>query len=192
MKRTLPFMIASVVTLCQATVPADTRAQEVLDHPAGALGFHSVSAPLGGRWWFAGQKVALDAGLGFASTPAPSYDEQVTGWTLDFGVPIALKSWEPVRLLFRPGILLESQEVQATSPPDPFATDDETTFVVSAELEAEVFIVKNFSVSASHGIAFSSVDPAGGGESETSFGTTGFNFTNIGFHIYFFGASSPQ
>jgi hypothetical protein len=65
-----------------------------------------------------------------------------------------------------------------------------TSFSLTAEIEAEVFIVDNFSVSASHGIGFFSVDPAGGGDSSTSFGTLGNNFSHIGFHVYFFGGKA--
>ena len=56
-----------------------------------------------------------------------------------------------------------------------------------AEPEAEVFLADNFSVSASNGIGFTNTDPGGAGSSETSFSTFGNNFTNIGFHFYFFG-----
>jgi hypothetical protein len=169
----------------------ESLAQSQPVHPNGSLGFHSVTAPLGARWWFGGQKVAVDLGLGFRSTPAPSYDEEdLTGWAVELGVPIVVKSWDKVHVLVRPGLLYESQEVQMTSSPEPFATDDETTFTLDGEIEAEVFIVDNFSVSASHGIAFVSVDPAGGGDGYTSFGTLGNNFSHIGFHVYFFGGGA--
>ena len=52
----------------------------------------------------------------------------------------------------------------------------------------EVFLVDNFSVSASHGIGFVSFEPVGG-DSETSFTTIGRNFTTVGFHMYFLGGS---
>ncbi|HEX5131937.1 MAG TPA: hypothetical protein VFX92_05560 [Candidatus Krumholzibacteria bacterium] len=188
------YSLIAVALAAVIALPVSSRAQETEvagepQHYNGALGFHSVTAPLGGRWWFGGQRVGLDAGLGFRSSPAPSYDERLSDWALDVGVPIVVKHWDRVHLLFRPGFLYESDEQQTSTPPDPFGTDDETTLSITAELEAEVFIVNNFSVSASHGIGFSSVSPAGGGDSETTFGTLGNNFTNIGFHIYFFGGS---
>ena len=49
------------------------------------------------------------------------------------------------------------------------------------------FLVDNFRVSAAHGIGYRSFNPAGPGDSQTSFGSLGNNFTNIGFHVYFFG-----
>ena len=153
-------------------------------------GFHSTEAPLGVRWWFNDQKIALDFGLGFRSQPAPSYDEDLTGWAVEIGVPIVVKSWDRVHVLFRPGFFYDSQEFEMSDPPDPFATDDRTEIRLTAELEAEVFIVNNFSVSASHGIGFFNIDPPGGGDSSSSFGTLGNNFSHIGFHIYFLGGGS--
>lgn len=190
MKRMASLFAVAAAACC--ILPASVRAQsnELPTHYNGSLGFHNLTAPLGARWWFGGQKIGVDVGLGFQSTPAPSYDEKLTGWAFEVGVPIVLKNWEKVHLLFRPGLLLESEEFQMTTPPEPFGTDDQTTFSLTAELEAEVFLVNNFSVSASHGIGFFSVDPAGGGDSITSIGTLGNNFTHIGFHIYFFGGKA--
>lgn len=181
-------LLVSVLAAASA-LPAMVQAQDddMPSHYNGSLGFHNVTAPLGGRWWFGGQKVGLDFGLGFGSDPAPSYDEDLMSWAIELGVPIVMKNWERVHLLFRPGFLYESQEVETSDPPDPFDSDDTTSFSLTAEIEAEIFLVSNFSVSASHGIGFFSVDPAGGGDSSTSFGTLGNNFSHIGFHVYFFG-----
>ena len=187
MKRTLLLVIMAVLICWFLPEPAGAQVGDQPEHANGSIGFHSISAPLGARWWFTGQKVGVDLGLGFASNPAPSYDERLSDWTLEVGVPIVVKNWDRVHLLFRPGLLYTSEEQQMTSPPDPFATDERTTFTVAAEIETEIFIVRNVSVSASQGIGFSSVSPAGGGDSDTSWGTLGNNFTNIGFHVYFFG-----
>jgi hypothetical protein len=159
-------------------------------HYNGSLGFHSIDAPLGGRYWFANQKIGVDVGFGLRSDPAPAYDEHLTGWDLELGVPFLLKSWDRVHLLARPGFLYDNQEVVMSDPPEPFATDSRTTVALSAELEAEVFIVNNFSVSASHGIRYVRTDPAGGGDSDSSWSTTGADFSHIGFHYYFFGGGS--
>ena len=188
------------VTAACIVLPASVGAQtegstsmqleEGPSHPNGGLGFHTTIAPLGVRWWLGGQKIAVDFGFGFQSNPAPSYDEEsLTGWAIELGVPIVVKSWDKVHVIARPGFLYESEEVEMSSPPDPFATDDETSFTILGELEAEVFIVDNFSVSASHGFGFFSFSPAGGGDAETSFSTLGNNFSHIGFHIYFLGGS---
>jgi len=190
MRFTTVLLVSAVAAAC--ALPSMARAQddELPEHYNGSLGFHNLTAPLGGRWWLGGQKIGLDFGLGFASEPASGYDEDLTNWAVEVGVPIVVKNWDKVHVLFRPGLLYESEEVQMTSPPTPFATDDMTSFSLTAEIEAEVFIVDNFSVSASHGIGFFSVDPAGGGDSSTSFGTLGNNFSHIGFHVYFFGGKA--
>jgi hypothetical protein len=191
MKRLIMAATATLAILFTSP-PAAVHAEEMAlgEHRNGGLGFHNIEAPIGVRWWFAGQKVGVDLGLGFASTPAPSYsDEQLTGWTIEVGVPFVIQSWSRAHIIVRPGLLYDSQQFEATSPPTPFDTEDGTTFVVTGEIEAEVFLVDNFSVSASHGIGFASFDPPGGGDSITSFSTFGNNFTNIGFHVYFFGGS---
>jgi len=183
----------AVAAAAACILPASVRAETTTEMPVhynGGLGFHNVTAPLGGRWWLDGQKIGIDLGIGFGSTPAPSYDENLNSWALEVGVPIVLKNWDKVHVLFRPGFLYESQEVEMSNPPDPFATDDQKSFSLIAEIEAEIFIVDNFSVSASEGIGFFNVDPAGGGDSSSSFGTLGNNFSHIGFHVYFFGGKA--
>ena len=178
-----------ILTVSACLLPEVVRAQsdEVPEHYSGSLGFHNTTAPLGGRYWFGGQKVGLDFGLGFSSEPAPADGESLKGWAIEAGVPFVLKNWDKVHLLGRPGVMFESQEVQTSGPTEPFDTDSETTLSVTFEIEAEIFIVNNFSVSASHGIGFFNDSPAGDGDSTTSFGTLGNNFSHIGFHVYFFG-----
>lgn len=174
------FMLIPVLAHAQNGTPAS--------HAHGGLGFHTTTAPIGFRWWMPGQKVAFDAGLGFGSEQAPLYaDEKITNWTIDFGVPLVMKSWERAHVLFRPGLTYHSQQVVVSTPPATFDTDDETAFSLTAEIEGEVFLVDNVSFSASHGIEFVSLDPVGGGDSITSFNTIGRNFTQVGFHLYFLG-----
>jgi hypothetical protein len=95
-----------------------------------------------------------------------------------------------VHFMFRPGLLYQSSEVESTAPPTPFDTETSKNLRISGELEVEAFLLDNFSVSASHGIAFNSFDPAGPGDKLTSFSTIGNNFTNIGFHVYLFGGGA--
>lgn len=181
-------VVAALLTLL---IPVLAQAQNGAParHAHGGLGFHTTQAPIGFRWWMTGQKVAFDAGVGFGSERASSAypDEKVTNWTIDFGVPLVMRSWDRAHVMFRPGLLYHSQQVVVSSPPDPFDTDDETSFSLTAEIEGEVFLVDNVSFSASHGIQFTSLDPVGSGDSITSFSTIGRNFTQVGFHIYFFG-----
>ena len=185
--------ILLVVSLCAliSTVHSAPAAAEEAHHARGGLGFHDLSAPIGMRWWMSGEKIGLDLGLGFNSEPSGiDADEKVMGYAFDVGVPLVMHSWDNAHVLFRPGLLYESQEVGFDADPGPgfeFDTENQTTMSVLAELEAEIFLRDNFSVSASHGIAFRSYDPGFGADSETSFGTFGNNFTNVGFHVYFFG-----
>jgi hypothetical protein len=160
-------------------------------HRAFGAGFHNSEAPVGFRYWFSNQKVALDLGLGFGSEPAfIDPDEKETHFALEAGVPFVCHSWERVHALIRPGILYQSQEVgfdsDTVTPGIQFDTETVTSFAVSLEGEAEVFLADNVSVSAAHGIRFVSVDPGFGADSQTSFETTGNNFTTIGFHIYLY------
>src|SRR5512144_2319402 len=106
--------------------------EEPAQHRSGGLGFHDIDAPIGGRWWFAGQKVGLDLGVGYQSNPAPSYSgEHLKTFALAGGIPITLKSWRQVHVLFRPGIFYQSEQVQATSPPAAFDTESEKTIRVT-------------------------------------------------------------
>ncbi len=169
---TFAFSLVAAVALAQPT------------HPDGALGFHDADAPLGVRWWLSGQKLAFDVGLGFGSDKVGGIS--LSHFALDAGLPIALKSWDRVHFLVRPGILYRSQE-EVTDPGPPVVTDNTTHLVIQGELEAEVFVVDNVSVSAAQGFAIDNINFAGGG-SATNFGTTGSNFTTVGFHVYLFGS----
>ncbi|HET9328877.1 MAG TPA: hypothetical protein VFQ05_19090 [Candidatus Eisenbacteria bacterium] len=170
----LAFMLAASVAAAQPT------------HPNIGLGFHRVAAPIGVRWWLSGQKIAIDFGIGFGSEEDVVSDEDLSFSAFDIGLPIMLKSWDRVHFMVRPGILYESQEVVTDGPPPPIDTDNVTTLSILGELEVEVFLADNVSFSAAHGLGIINTDFPGGG-SETSFGTIGSNFTNIGFHVYLFG-----
>lgn len=185
--------ILLVVSLCAliSQLHATPAAADEAHHARGSLGFHDVSAPIGIRYWTSGEKLGFDLGIGFNSETSDfDANEKVMGYAFDLGVPLVMHSWDNAHLLFRPGLLYQSQAVGFDSDPGAgytFDTENQTTFTVMAELEAEIFLRDNFSVSASHGIAFRSFDPGFGADSQTSFGTFGNNFTNIGFHVYCFG-----
>ena len=144
----------------------------------GALGFHHVDAPIGLRWWLS-DKVGLDGGLGFGSEDLGT--QSISSFTIDAGLPLMLRSWDRAHFIFRPGLLYLSEE-------EPGTTNNNTAFRIGAELEAEVFLVDQVSVSAAHGFAITNFNPAGPGPSFTDWGTTGSNFTTIGFHVYLFGS----
>jgi hypothetical protein len=190
MKRLFLAAACSFALVAGATVAF--AAEPDASHARGAVGFHDSSAPLGLRWWMTGEKVGIDVGVGFSSTPsAIDPDEKELGWAIDFGVPFVMHSWDFAHVIFRPGLLYQSQEIgfdrDSTTPGVQFDTESTTNLVIQAEIEGEVFLRDNVSVSASNGIAFVNTDPGFGADSHSSFGTFGNNFTNIGFHLYFLG-----
>lgn len=154
-------------------------------HAKGGLGFHHSSAPIGIRWWNAGQSMAFDFGVGFSSnetTDSMGDSKRLNDFAVEFGVPFVMKSWDAVHILFRPGILFDRDTFSA-------AEDDNSrnNIDITAEIEGEVFLADNFSVSASHGVGVSIVGGVGDADGTMHFGTMGGNFTDVGFHMYFFG-----
>jgi len=173
------FLISSMALgVVMAMLPSISSAAV---HNSIGLGFHSSDAPVGIRYWMTGQKIAIDAGIGFTSEDRN--DETLMGFTIEAGVPIVLRSWERVHFMFRPGIGFTSQD-EFVGVND---TDSSTRLKILAELEGEVFLADNVSISASHGLAIVNNSPPGDGDSTTDFGLFGNNFTEIGFHIYLFG-----
>jgi len=171
---------------CVTSTPARAD-EEHATHKKGSIGFHNTSAPVGVRWWLANQKVGIDLGLGFHSTPSSLYaKKKLTGLAINVGVPIVVQSWSRAHVLFRPGFSYATQQVEAFAPPTPFSTEKEKTLTITGEIEGEAFILENFSVSASTGIAYESFDPGFGADKENTFATIGQNFTTVGFHIYLF------
>jgi len=178
----------AVTALCLGFIlPMSAFAQDEdhATHNGSGIGFHETIAPLGFRHWFGSQKVALDLGVGFGSTPSLVFaGEHLKDWAISAGVPIVLKSWPRVHVLFRPGVTYQSQQVEATAPPTAFDTESEKTLNIKAEIEGEAFILENFSVSASTGVGYESFDPGFGLDKENSFRTFGGNWTQVGFHVY--------
>lgn len=173
------FFVAALVVLFASNAFAAT-------HAPGGLGFHKVMAPIGLRWWMGPeQKMAIDVGIGVKAHDQE--DETLTDFTLEGGLPILIQSWEHVHLAFRPGILFTSYSQIVGTGADR-GTERGTDFQILAELETEVFLAENVSVSAAHGFGVDIDSPPGENvDSSTSYGTTGNEFTEIGFHIYFLG-----
>lgn len=175
MKRLIPVsMMVLLVMLAGTSVLAQNE-----HHPIG-LGFHDSVAPIGVRYWFEGQKIGLDAAVGIETQDAG--DESLMDFAFDFGLPLVIRSWDRVHALVRPGVQYISDQVL-------LAGDKEraSTLGVLLEIEAEVFLAENASVSASHGIRVTNYNPAGDGDSSTEFHTIGREFTQVGFHVYLFG-----
>ena len=172
----------------------------------GGLGFHVAPSPfanlisfinplapqvsstaptVGGRQWFNGQ-VGVDLGLGYTSFKADqgTQKETWTGVSFDVGLPLVIKKFDKVNFIFRPGFqygTLEDKDETLV----PSQTTKYTMTGFSGTLEAEWFVADNLSLSAAHGIAYSSLHDDATPETKfTSIGTTGTNFTQLGFTIY--------
>ena len=79
-----------LIALVVLVLVVDAGVAAAQEHYKGALGFHTVDAPLGIRWWFT-PKMALDAGLGYGSnvvSTGPSTTASVSIFTVDVGLPI--------------------------------------------------------------------------------------------------------
>lgn len=152
----------------------------------GGLGFHTPAFPLGIRHWMSDQ-YAIDLGLGFdtindeLSSGGISATDKTTDFGFDIGVPIVLKKWDRVRFEGRPGFSFANSKHE----PPAAASVTVTAWQVTGELEVEIMLMDNVSISASHGLAYvhsaNDTDPK---ETITTFTTTGNDFTTLGFHVY--------
>jgi len=197
MKRNTQAILALAATLATAVTFSVASAENHMDnmeHSAkGGLGFRSSDAPIGMRWWFNNQ-VGLDLGVGFTSekinyadfTTGDPADESFSTFSVDVGLPWALKRWDKVHFLLRPGVFYTTQDdVNLFFASDGVLKEKLNTISVTGEFELEVFLAKNASVSASHGVGFVSQKlDISGQEADTIFGTFGSNFTTLGFHVY--------
>jgi len=181
--------ITAVLVVLMAVMATEAFAAT---HAKGALGFHRPNAPVGFRWWTS-DKMAIDFGLGVEADESPDLESDdadatthLIHFAVDAGIPFVWKTWDKVHVLFRPGINWTSEQDYITGPNGP-EKDRSSTMKITAEFEGEVFLVENFSVSASHGICVRMVSPPGDGDSTMDFGTIGDQFTEVGFHMYIFG-----
>jgi outer membrane protein with beta-barrel domain len=194
---------AMAVALLLGSVAA--HAQEKM----GGLGFRTLNGPgiglpnsgvsvgasptIGIRQWFTPQ-FGVDLAVGFTSLkveagPPTTDTAEGTGFAFDVGVPYSLKTWDKVNFIFRPGFLYgkaTAKDKLALLPPN---EDTVTLLSVSGELEVEYMVAEKLSISAAHGIAYSSLklrnnDTPESEDNLTGFGTTGDNFTHLGFHVY--------
>ncbi|TMQ73675.1 MAG: hypothetical protein E6K81_03530 [Candidatus Eisenbacteria bacterium] len=197
MKRLIRLVaIIALAVTCSSVAGAD-------EHNSGGLGFRPndigarnadelrIGAPIGVRWWLGEQKVGIDLGFGFSSHKDEAADKYSHDWSIDAGIPICVKRWDRVHVIARPGFDYASQQdfvAVVTAVPGTFETITDKFITISGEIEAEVFLADNVSVSASHGVGFVNYKPGEtGATSTTDFGTFGRNFTQVGFHVYLWG-----
>lgn len=145
-----------------------------------ALGFYDSAAPIGIRTWLS-DKMGLDLGIGFNNQSISNGGQSTSGFTFDAGLPLVMKSWDKVKVNVRPGVQFGSQDV-----PTGLTTKEKVTgFQVSGDIEAEVMLMDNVSVSTHMGLAYTSQkSDASGSPTLSTIGLTGVNFFGAGVHIY--------
>jgi hypothetical protein len=151
----------------------------------------SASPTVGIRQWFTSQ-MGADLAVGFVSTTLDvngTKTDEGTGFAFDLGLPISMKSWDKVNVIFRPGFAYESATAKDKTSPTPPNELKATVYAVTGELEVEYMMADKLSISAAHGIAYSStkIEDNGSPVNEAKlngFGTIGNNFTTLGFHVY--------
>ena len=190
---------AAAVTLLVA--PAAVHAQETM----GGLGFRTLAGPpfpgfgvttspaIGFRQWFS-PNLGVDVAVGLQTIsveqgPPLTTTAEGTGYVFDVGVPFSAKKWDKVNFIVRPGFQwgkATTKDKTALTPPN---EDTATLISVGGELEVEYMFVDKVSISASHGIAYTSLKFHDNDTPENEFNVTGFNtsgnnFTTLGFHVY--------
>src|SRR5437899_12042525 len=96
-------LLAAVLLIALVNVAIADKMPGEATHHRGGAGFHNSDAPIGMRWWLSSEKVGIDVGFGYSSSPAPSdAEEKLKDWAVDFGVPFLIHSWDRVHVLLRP------------------------------------------------------------------------------------------
>jgi hypothetical protein len=156
----------------------------------GPIGF-SASPTVGIRHWFTSQ-MGGDIAVGFATVSVDNNGtttDEGSGFAFDLGLPISLKSWDKVNFIFRPGFAYQSATLKDKTSPTPPNELKANVYAATGELEVEWMLAENVSISAAHGIAYSSSklednDTPTNELKITGFNTIGANFTQLGFHVY--------
>lgn len=153
----------------------------------------SVSPAVGVRQWLT-EKVGFDAAIGFSSLESEQNNPSLkldkgTGFVFDIGMPVVLKKMDKVNFIVRPGLTYgtaTATDKTLASAPNEFETK---LMSFSGEFEVEFMLTDNLSISAAHGISYSSVKVSDNSSPSNEielkgFETTGNNFTQLGFHVY--------
>lgn len=151
----------------------------------------SAAPTIGIRHWFTSQ-MGGDLAVGFSTVSVENNGtktDEGSGFAFDAGLPISMKSWDKVNVIFRPGVEFESAKLTDKTTSAPGNEIKATIFAVSGELEVEYMIADKLSISAAHGIAYSNTkledNSSPANELKVNgFNTIGNNFTTLGFHVY--------
>jgi hypothetical protein len=189
----LMFVVAAVPASAASLAPADTARKVMM----GGIGFRAPVNPLsfaliepqaaptiGIRQWF-NKRVGFDLAVGYYQAEIKPLPEKFTGYTVDTGIPISIKRpSQRVNLILRPGFQWgQLEDVDETPPP---LTIEWDLLGTTLDLEVEWMVADNLSLSASHGVGYFRLRDNGSPKtSRTYAGTLGSNFTELGFHVYF-------
>ncbi len=189
-------MVAAALAPATSALAADDPAPATI-----GLGFRSIQAPIGVRWWIS-PMFGVDAGFGFSSEKAVTLDlnsgQDIEGtlvtWTVDVGAPICLKQWSRVHCIARPGFVYRSEDDAETFFLGIGALGERTSWTAALDFEVELFLVANVSLSASYGIAYQKETLKLDDDSDGTFDseedvtnvltTRGGNLTEVGLHVY--------
>jgi len=196
LKRT---MLATALMLAVAAVPASAASAPTDNSPKdgmGGIGFRAPITPLsfalvepqaaptiGIRQWF-NKRIGFDVAVGYYQAEIKPLPEKFTGYTVDACFPISIKRpSQRVNLILRPGFQWgQLEDVDETPPPITIEWD---LLGTTLDLEVEWMVADNLSLSASHGVGYFRLRDNGSPKtSRTYVGTTGSNFTELGFHVY--------
>jgi hypothetical protein len=164
-----------VVVLCMA---AGTAAAGDMTGRIG-LGFTSLDAPVGLRYWFT-PRMGVDLGFGYHSFGDFGGGDRLNNYTVAAALPINIhRVGDRVSFNFLPGVAYSKlEDVSSSYYPGKFID-------ISARLEFEVFVTQDLSVSAAHGVMVSIINPDDSTlDNVTDFNTTGSNLTEFGVHYY--------
>ena len=175
-------LVAALVAVFGIVHASYGFAEEQLSPTRFGIGFHGARTPLGVRWWL-GEKVALDAGFGLASSEDFGGDK-LTRITGDLGVPFRLASWDRVGVHLRPGVEYSSEEV-----PDGVLHGRRRRITFSPPRcgSRPRFSWSRGSASRDRSASRTRTMIAVPSGTCESWSTTGGNFTDVGFHVYFGG-----
>ena len=178
-------------------IPATSQA---VDHTGQwGVGWYDRSAPIGLRYQFS-EKTAFDFGFGLSSSEGrdeattPIGTKNYLDYAVEVGVPYTLVATERAHFFFRPGLLWTSTPYQFDNGTNPITDERASDITFKLHLGAEWHATDNFSITAGHGLEIASSKGITSGElwdrpakpeSSTSWGTGGFDITQLGFRWYF-------
>ena len=160
--------------------------------PSSSVSF-AASPAIGVRHWVS-ERMALDGAIGFSTLTAeagpPTTDTaEGSGFSFDLGIPLSAKKWDKVNVIVRPGFQYATATFKDKTVALPPNEDTATLMGFSGEIEVEWMVAERLSISASHGIVYTTfkVEDNASPANElkvSGFQTSGADFTALGFHVY--------